>query len=150
MENLVEELKKVVRFKEETEAGDIVLVAIDTPRSLLYARIRGFEKDDSRKDEWWLVSMQLLTVPLQEVVWTLRREQFTGQEIFTMGGEKRFFQAVVIGREPSAAGESNKGRKTTPQKGSLKRWNSVQSLYVAQCFPLVQNWLNWGHSRRWR
>ncbi len=94
MENLVEELKKVVRFKEETEAGDIVLVAIDTPRSLLYARVREFERDDSRKDEWWHVSMQLLTVPIQEVVWTLRREQFTGQEIFTMGGGKRFIQAV--------------------------------------------------------
>jgi len=96
MENLVEELKKVLRFKEETEAGDIVLVAIDTPRSLLYARIRGFESDDSRKDEWWHVSMQLLTVPLQEVVWTMRREQFTGQEIFTMGGDKRFTQAVDL------------------------------------------------------
>ena len=85
MEKLVEELKKVVVFKKDTEVGDIVLVAIDTPRSLLYARVRDVIRDTSRKDEWWQVSLQLLTVPLQEVVWTLRTEQFTGQEIFTMG-----------------------------------------------------------------
>ena len=100
MDNFVEELKKVVRFKGETEEGDIVLVVIDTPRSLLYARVRGFERDDSRKDEWWHVSLQLLTVPIQEVVWTLRREQFTGQEIFSMGGDKRFIQAVDLGLPP--------------------------------------------------
>ena len=125
MENLVEELKKVVRFKAETEAGDIVLVAIDTPRSLLYARVRGFERDDSRKDEWWQVSLQLLTVPLQEVVWTLRREQFTGQEIFSMGGDKRFIQAVDLDGPPdNKTGnddvDKGPGRKDKPRLQVIK------------------------------
>ena len=125
MENLVEELKKLVRFKEETEAGDIVLVAIDTPRSLLYARVRGFERDDSRKDEWWHVSLQLLTVPLQEVVWTLRREQFTGQEIFAMGGDKRFIQAVDLDAPPDKKtgeddGDKDRGKKDKPRLQVIK------------------------------
>ncbi|MDT8336154.1 MAG: hypothetical protein RQ753_10715, partial [Desulfurivibrionaceae bacterium] len=90
MEKFVEELKAAVVFKDDTGIGDIVLVAIDTPRSLLYARIKDFERDNSRRDEWWHVTLQLLSVPPQEVKWTLRREQFTGREIFTMGGDKRF------------------------------------------------------------
>jgi len=96
MENFVEELKAAVAFKDCTEVGDIVLVAIDTPRSLLYARVKDFERDHTRRDEWWHVSLQLLTVPPQEVKWTLRREQFTGEEIFTMGGDKRFIKAVDL------------------------------------------------------
>ena len=112
MEKLVEELRKSVSFKNSTEIGDIVLIAIDTPRSLLYARVRDFERDDSRRDEWWHINLQLLTVPPQEVKWTLRREQFTGQEIFTMGGDKRFIQAVDLdGIQPDAPGDKEKPGK---------------------------------------
>jgi hypothetical protein len=56
--------------------------------------VTGIERDNSRKDEWWHVHMQILTVPPQPLTWTLRKEQFTGQEVFTMGGEERFLQAV--------------------------------------------------------
>jgi hypothetical protein len=38
--------------------------------------------------------MQVLSVPPQPLTWTLRVEQFTGREIFTMGGELRFVKAV--------------------------------------------------------
>ena len=96
MENIVDELKKAVKFKSNTEIGDLVLIVIDTPRSLLYARVKDFERDDSRREEWWHITLQLLTVPPQEVKWTLRREQFTGQEIFSMGGDKRFVQALDL------------------------------------------------------
>ena len=85
------------------------------------AKIISIERDPSKKEEWWNIGLTFLTVPLQNVIWTLRTAQMTGQEIFTMGGEKRFFQTVVIGSEHSAAGESGKGRKTSSQKGSLKR-----------------------------
>jgi len=120
MENFVEELKAAVAFKDHTEVGDIVLVAIDTPRSLLYARVKDFERDPTRRDEWWHVSLQLLTVPPQEVKWTLRREQFTGQEIFTMGGDKRFIKAVDlegITPEPPDDGEAgeSKDKKNKPK-----------------------------------
>lgn len=126
MENLVEELKKAVAFKKETEIGDIVLIVIDSPRSVLYARVSDFERDDSRRDEWWLVSLQLLTVPPQEVKWTLRREQFTGREIFTMGGDKRFIQAVDLAGLPqnqpenSGDGSGNKKKQNKPKLQLLK------------------------------
>jgi hypothetical protein len=123
MENLVEELRKSVNFKNSTEIGDIVLIAIDTPRSLLYARVRDFERDDSRREEWWHISLQLLTVPPQEVKWTLRREQFTGQEIFTMGGDKRFIQAVDLGGiQPDTPGDAPdaKENKVKPKLQLLK------------------------------
>ena len=123
MENLVEELRKAVIFKNSTEIGDIVLIAIDSPRSLLYARVKDFERDDSRREEWWHLSLQLLTVPPQEVKWTLRRAQFTGQEIFTMGGDKRFIQAVDLnGLQPDVPGDTpgDKEKKGKPKLQLLK------------------------------
>jgi hypothetical protein len=117
MEKLVEELRKVVGFKETTGPGDIVLVAIDTPRSLVYARVRDITRDTSRRDEWWFLALQLLTVPPQEVVWTLRSEQFTGQEIFSMGGDKRFIQAVDLDSGPSDPPENNDGSGQRKEKG---------------------------------
>ena len=116
MENFVEELRKAVRFKETTEIGDIVLVVIDTPRSLVYARVREIVRDTSRRDEWWNISLQLLTVPPQEVVWTLRTEQFTGGEIFTMGGDKRFIQAVDLDGTPVGPGDEDGGEDEAKDK----------------------------------
>ena len=117
MEKLVEELRKMVGFKETTGPGDIVLVAIDTPRSLVYARVRDITRDTSRRDEWWFLALQLLTVPPQEVVWTLRSEQFTGQEIFSMGGDKRFIQAVDLDSGPSDPPVDNDGDSKRAGKG---------------------------------
>ncbi len=96
MEKLVAELKKHVPFKDTTEEGDLVLVAAKEPQMLVYALITGIERDRTRKDEWWHVHMQFLTVPPQPMSWTLREEQFTGREVFTMGGEQRFVQAVRL------------------------------------------------------
>ncbi|MCW5201308.1 hypothetical protein VU10_03370 [Desulfobulbus sp. US1] len=94
MEKIVKELKNLVPFKETTDVGDIVLVVVEETEMAGYALITGIEPDHTRKDEWWEVHMQLLSVPPQPLVWTLRTEQFTGQEMFTMGGKARFVQAV--------------------------------------------------------
>ena len=96
MKKLIAELKGIVEFKETTEVGDLVLLVAKEPQMLVYALVTGIERDRTRKDEWWHLHMQVLTVPLQPLTWTLRREQFTGREIFTMGGEERFVQAVRI------------------------------------------------------
>ena len=120
LEKLVEELKSITPFKDSTEVGDMVLIASEQPRLILYAKVTSIERDPSKKEEWWHIGLTFLTVPLQNVIWTLRTAQMTGQEIFTMGGEKRFFQAVLIGSEPLAA-DSPQGHKTSRQKGSLKR-----------------------------
>lgn len=121
LEKLVEELKSITPFKVSTEVGDVVLIASDEPRLILYAMVTSIERDPSKKEEWWHIGLTFLTVPLQNVVWTLRTAQMTGQEIFTMGGEKRFFQAVVIGAEQPLAADAPEGSKTSRQKGSLKR-----------------------------
>jgi hypothetical protein len=110
IEQAIAELKKLVPFKETTEPGDIVLILAEEEKqpTLLYAAVTEIERDESRRDEWWHVSLHLLSVPPQAVVWTLRTPQFTGQESFTMGGHGRFIKAVRIDRkkpEPLPASE---------------------------------------------
>lgn len=118
LEKLVEELKEVVPFKQTTDVGDLVLIASEEPRLMLYAVVVSIDRDSSKRDEWWHIGLTFLTVPLQNVIWTLRTAQMTGQEIFTMGGEKRFFKAisVEIGRGPI-----KETGKPAAKKGALKR-----------------------------
>jgi hypothetical protein len=126
MEQLVNELKKLVPFKATTDVGDIVLVVVEETEMAGYALITGIERDQTRKDEWWEVHMQLLSVPLQPLVWTLRTEQFTGQETFTMGGKGRFVQAIDFkgkGEMGAGAPETSSSPKTsenTGEKGGLR------------------------------
>ena len=106
MEQLVAELKKILPLKKTTVEGDVVIIAAKNPQMLLYARVGMIERDTSRRDEWWHVTLHFLSIPLQTVVWTLREEQFTGQEIFTMGGEGRFVQAIDFAKDEPAASEN--------------------------------------------
>jgi hypothetical protein len=105
LEKAIAELKKIVPFKDTAEIGDILLILAEEEQqpTLLYALLTGIERDETRKDEWWHVSLLLLSVPPQPVVWTLRTPQFTGQESFTMGGKGRFIKAVRIERQQPAA-----------------------------------------------
>jgi len=122
MEKLLKELKKLVPFKKTTDVGDIVLVVVEETEMAGYALVTGIEPDHTRKDEWWKVHMQLLSVPPQPLVWTLRTEQFTGQETFTMGGKARFVQAIHFETEagatdPAPLSETEAG---TGKKGGLR------------------------------
>ena len=121
MEKLLEELKTVIPFKAETDIGDIALIVGQNPQMIMYGIVTSIERDPSKKDEWWNIGLTFLTVPLQKVVWTLRTEQMTGKEIFTMGGEKRFFMAVALEKGPSKPLASGKDSNRTTQKSSLKR-----------------------------
>lgn len=114
MEQLVAELKKILPLKPTTVEGDIVIIAAKTPQMLVYARVGAIERDATRKEEWWHVTLHLLSIPMQSVVWTLRTPQFSGQEIFTMGGEGRFIQAIEFADEPSPSGKkiSSGGEKS--------------------------------------
>jgi hypothetical protein len=94
MQQLVDELRQVLPLKKTTERGDIVIIAAENPQILTYAYVREIERDTSRRDEWWHLHLTILAIPLQQMTWTLRTAQMTGEEIFTMGGEKRFVQAV--------------------------------------------------------
>ncbi|CAG36998.1 hypothetical protein [Desulfotalea psychrophila] len=126
MQTMVKELKLLLPFKETTEVGDIILIVAKEPQILQYAVVTGIDRDDSRKDEWWHVHFSFLSIPLQKASWTLRTDQMTGQEIFTMGGEERFVQAVDV-HEPEQStklnGSSQGGseKKPAPKKGGLRR-----------------------------
>jgi len=120
IEEMVEELRKVVRFKQSTEEGDLVLIVIENPRSAFYALVTRIERDSSKKDEWWHLTLHILTVPPQKMVWTLRTEQFTGLEIFTMGGEKRFVQAVAFDGGKDTPEERNRKKSGGAEKSKLR------------------------------
>lgn len=124
MEKLVEELQQIVPFKESTDIGDLVLIVAKEPQMLVYALVTDITRDTTRKDEWWNIALTFLTVPPQEVKWTLRTAQMTGMEIFTMGGEKRFVKAVNLA--PAIAPVPDKPEpeekiKESSKKSFLKR-----------------------------
>ena len=110
IEKIVNDLKNIFVFKENTQVGDIVLIVAER---IMYALVTGIERDYAKKEEWWQVSLQLLTIPPQKTVWTLRTPQFTGQEIFTMGGEERFVKAIDFGGNGETA-QKNGGRQIDP------------------------------------
>ena len=95
IEKIIDDLQKVIKFKDTAAEGDIVLVVIEKPQAIFYALLADIERDVNKKDEWWHVTfMALASVPPRKIVWTLRTPQFCGQEVFTMGGEKHFIKAV--------------------------------------------------------
>ena len=96
MEKLIAEITQLVKFKDTTDVGDIVLVVAKEPQMLIYALVSNITRDSSRKDEWYHLELVFLSIPPQTVTWTLRNEQMTGQELFTMDGNERFVKAIVI------------------------------------------------------
>lgn len=112
MQKIVDELKKILPFKNATDIGDTIIIASKEPQMLLYAHVDNIERDTSRKDEWWHVQLSVMSIPIQKMTWTLRTEQLSGQEIFTMGGEERFIQAIdfnkTAGKKPTQAKKEKK------------------------------------------
>ncbi len=120
IEEMVDELKKVVSFKDSTIVGDIVLILAVKPQMLTYALVVDIARDENKRDEWWHVTFQVLSIPPQKLVWTLREPQLTGKETFTMGGEGRFVKAVDFRfQRPASPGGGEKVKKTA--KPVLKR-----------------------------
>jgi len=119
MQKIVEELERLIPFKDTTEVGDILLIAAKEPQLLAYAHVDKIERDISRRDEWWHLHLTMLSIPLQHLTWTLRTQQMTGQEIFTMGGEERFVKAVDFKKKK----ESVQPETSSPKKkrSTLKR-----------------------------
>jgi len=115
MDKLIKDLQKLVPFKETLAAGDIVLIAAQKPQMLVYARVVDIVRDETKRDEWWHVSMYILSLPPRKVTWTLRTPQMTGMETFTMDGEARFMKAVQFDPE-----DQQPGKKVTKQKGKKK------------------------------
>jgi hypothetical protein len=119
MHKIVEELKQLIPFKDTTDRGDILLIAAKEPQLLVYARVNDIERDTSRRDEWWHLHLTMLAIPLQKITWTLRTDQMTGKETFTMGGAERFVKAVDFGEQPAS---SPVGVRTSKKRiSTLKR-----------------------------
>lgn len=121
MEKLVEELGKVLEFKNTVDVGDIVLVVVEESMNAVYACVTSIDPDDSRKDEWWHVGLAFLSIPVQNTTWTLRTPQMTGEEIFTMGGKKRFVKAVKISGQKPVVAQTQPVEKSTEKKSFIKR-----------------------------
>lgn len=115
METMVQELKKLIAFKDSTSPGDLILVAIEKTKSVFYALVTDISPDPSRREEWWHLTLQILSLPPQQVVWTLREPQFTGKEIFTMDGDGRFMQALDFAVEkPEVDNSATRSGKAKP------------------------------------
>ena len=119
MDKIIEDLKRLVPFKDTLAAGDIVLIAARKPQMLVYALVNDIVRDDTKRDEWWFVSMNILSLPPRKVTWILRTAQMTGMEVFTMEGEQRFMKAVDFegGQQPADPEDKLKKRAKT----SLRR-----------------------------
>ena len=90
--------------------NDLVLVHLDR-QPAFYARINEITPDVKRG--WHQIELLILTLPPQNVVWTLDEHHLQGEE-FTMGG--RPVQLVLI--PPKPLPEPEKGE--TPRKGEAK------------------------------
>lgn len=135
MEKLITELKQMIRFKDTTDIGDLVLIVAKEPQVMAsYALVTEIERDDSRKSEWWHVGLTLLSLPPQQITWTLRMPQFTGMEIFTMGGEQRFIKAVDFGPIPprqasvESVGAGKSGGNGKPSEQASRQEKKVSFL----------------------
>ncbi len=117
MEKIIKELRKIIKFKPTTREGDIVLVAMAEPQSFFYAVISDITRDENKRDEWWHITMHILGIPPQKVVWTLRESQFSGQEIFSMNDVGHFMQAVNFMGDTTLKEVGASKKKSLKKKG---------------------------------
>jgi hypothetical protein len=96
-EKNITELRKMVPFKNTLNIDDIVIFVL--PDMSVYGVVKKIERDNSKKIDWWHVTFTILTIPIQRYTLTLRTEQMTGQETFTIDGKYHFFSAIDINTE---------------------------------------------------
>lgn len=129
MEHTVEELNKIIQFKDTTEPGDVVLFVNEgsedsVPFSISYAVVNGFTLDTTKRDEWWHVHFTFLTIPPQPQTVILQPAHFTGREIFTMGGKKVFIKSLDFESIQPAGGDDEDTEK--PPKKKEKTRNGLR------------------------
>ena len=122
-DEIVKEVKQAVRFKEQTEVGDVILMIHEgqdeaNSPAISYLHVDGFDRDPSKRDEWWFVHLTFLLIPPQPQTLILQRVHFTGREVFTMGGKKVFMQAVDFSRPDQETPEKKEEDK--PRKPGLR------------------------------
>ena len=96
-EKNITELRKMVPLKNTLDIDDIVIFVL--PDMSVYGVVKKIERDNSKKIDWWHVTFTILTIPIKRYTLTLRTEQMTGQETFTINSKYHFFSAVDINIE---------------------------------------------------
>ena len=121
MEKLAADLKKIMPFKDTTEPGDIVLIAAREPEMLVYALVGEILRDETRKEEWWHVTLHILTVPPQTVVWTLLEPRSSPAARFSPWPARPFRQGRGVRRAaPSRSRRRRRGRTRAPGGNPLR------------------------------
>ena len=94
VEKILQDIKKNLSLKKDTNIGDIVLVG--TPDGIFYASVREIKQDFKKK--WFNIRFIMLVMPPVELTWTLRQPQMCG-EIFTINNDDHFMIAVDLESE---------------------------------------------------
>lgn len=89
---------------KKTYEGDLVLIHYQG-KPAVYARVEAINPDV--KKGWFLVTLLLLTLPAQTILWILRDEYING-EPYTMGGQSMRLEKVKrLEPAPEAPADQN-------------------------------------------
>lgn len=92
-EKELEKIKTRIPIQDDLNEKDLIVQI--TEDMLIYGFVHKIVRDFATKTgTWWHITFTMLAVPLITTTLTLRTEQMTGKEIFTVGGKKRFFAAI--------------------------------------------------------
>ena len=113
VEKILQDIKKNLSLKKDTNIGDIVLVG--TPDGIFYASVREIKQDFKKK--WFNIRFTMLVMPPVELTWTLRQPQMCG-EIFTINNDDHFMIAVDLesASEPTENHPRNRDCENPPDQ----------------------------------
>ena len=114
LDKVLENLKKSIKFKDDTNIGDTILIGMKS--GLFFGIVQKIERNV--KKGWWDVSFKLLVMPPIDVTWTLREPQMTG-EIFTMDNEEQFVIAMDTQRTKKRTRKKKPPKEKPIKKGKL-------------------------------
>jgi len=93
-EKFINEIKLKIKLKTTLDINDVIIMI--APDVLLFGVVTKIDIDMGKKIDWWHVTFTILSIPMQQMTVIMRTQQMTGQEIFTINGQYRFFSAVDI------------------------------------------------------
>ena len=96
-EQFVDELKVKMKFKNTIDVDDIVIYVLKD--AVFFGKVTKIERDFKKKDEWWIISFVVFSIPINNASLIVRTPQMLGEEIFTIGGEERFFAPIDLTEE---------------------------------------------------
>jgi len=111
VKEVLQDIKKNIPLKDDTNIGDIVLVG--TPDGIFYASVLEINQDI--KKNWFNVRFTLLVLPPVELTWTLRQPQMCG-ELFTINNDDHFMLAIELGAKTADTLLNDHDSNTSPNR----------------------------------